>query len=227
MRTCALDVSRVNVEKFITFLHVYRMIYDKYNFSEVRDIEKLMLYADEHLFEPPTVFERLTGADMYDSLDALLALQNTLKNDILLSATHTSLSVRSSSSGISRSVFRPCTARTRSAIRRSRCFSLQPDTRRFFNSLMESSTIFRMNPSYGAIKRLLVLFYKTFEIDGIAKYEFRSIKSLLEAPNLTILQFRDIVTTLFSIHGEISDLFNETYKYVCKIIIDAIGLERI
>lgn len=226
-----LDVSRVNVEKFITFLHVYRMIYDKYNFSEVRDIEKLMLYADEHLFEPPDgFFERLTGADMYDSLDALLALQNTLKNDILLSAnTYEPVDTiefkRHIAFGIP-SMYGSYKERKFDTLKVF--FHCNLIRERFFNSLMESSTIFpHESINYGAIKRLLVLFYKTFEIDGLANYEFRSIISLLEAPNLTILQFRDIVTTLFSIHGEISDLFNETYKYVCKIIIDAIGLERI
>ena len=68
-----LDVSRVNIEKFITFLHVYRMIFDKYNFSEVRDIEKLELYARENLFDPqPGLFEKLKGKDLFPALEAVL-----------------------------------------------------------------------------------------------------------------------------------------------------------
>ncbi len=81
-----LDISRVNIEKFITFLHVYRMIFDKYNFSDVRDIEKLEAYAREGLFAPPDgLFDRLHGNDAYAALGALLDLQYSLKWDILLS----------------------------------------------------------------------------------------------------------------------------------------------
>ncbi len=53
-----MDISKVNIEKFITFLHVYRLLFDKYNFTDVRVIEKLELYAAEGLFEPPHGFLR-------------------------------------------------------------------------------------------------------------------------------------------------------------------------
>lgn len=226
-----LDVSRVNVEKFITFLHVYRMIFDKYNFSDVRDIEKLEAYAAENLFDPPEdFFQKLKGSDLYVALDALLGLQNSLKRDILLSRKeyepidtiefkrHIAFGIPSMYGSYKERKFDTLKVFFHSNLIRER----------LFESLLESSAIFpheRIN--YDELKRITALFHRAFEIDGFANHEMRSMISLLEVPNLAITQFRDIVTSLLTIHGEISDLFNETYKYVCSVIIDNIGVKRI
>ncbi len=226
-----LDVSRVNIEKFITFLHVYRMIFDKYNFSEVRDIEKLERYAEENLFEPaPGFFEKLRGDDIFVSLKALLDLQYSLKWDTLLSGNvyepidtiefkrHIAFGIPSMYGSYKEKKFDTLKVFFHSNLIRER----------LFETLVEVSTIFpgeKLN--YTDIMRLLKLFYRTFEIDGLAHHELQSVMSLLDAPNLTISQFRDIITTLFTIHGEISDRFNETYKYVCRVGIMNMGPERI
>jgi len=226
-----LDVSRVNVEKFITFLHVYRMIFDKYNFSDVRDVEKLESYAAENLFDPPDgFFERLKGDDVYLALEALLGLQHSLKWNILLSGKvyepidtiefkrHIAFGIPSMYGSYKEKKFDTLKVFFHTNLIRAR----------LFEALLESSAIFpheRIN--YDELKRIIGLFHRAFEIDGFANHELRSMVSLLETPNLTITQFRDIITSLLTIHGEISDLFNETYKYVCRVIIDNIGVKRI
>jgi hypothetical protein len=69
-------ISRVNVEKFLHFLHVYRLLYDKYNFSDVRMIDRLEDYAKSGLFNPPGFFfAALRGPDAAAGLEALLAMQ--------------------------------------------------------------------------------------------------------------------------------------------------------
>ncbi len=226
-----LDISRVNIEKFITFLHVYRMIFDKYNFSDVRDIEKLEAYAREGLFAPPDgLFDRLHGDDAYAALGALLDLQYSLKWDILLS----------------REVFEPLDT---IEFKRHIAFGIPSmygsykekkfDTlkvffhcnlirERLFESLVESCSVFSGSGlDFEETRRVMRLFGSTFEIDGLSNHEMRSVLSLMDSPNLRTSQFRDIVTSLFTIHGEVSDHFNEMYKYVCTAIINNIGADRI
>jgi pyruvate,orthophosphate dikinase len=226
-----LDVSRVNIEKFITFLHVYRMIFDKYNFSEVRDVEKLQVYAQENLFDPPgDFFEKLQGSDLFRALEALLDLQYSLKWDVLLSGNvyepvdsiefkrHIAFGIPSMYGSYKEKKFDTLKV----------FFHCNLVRERLFETLVEVSTIFPHETlNYGDVSRLLKIFYRTFEIDGLANHELQSVMSLVDAPNLTISQFLDIITTLLSIHGEIADRFNETYKYVCKMGITNIGIERI
>ncbi len=77
------------------------------------------------------------------------------------------------------------------------------------------------------MKKVLKLFIKTFVIDGLANQEMLNYNNLLETPNLKLSQLRDIVTHTLTIHGEISDRFNETFKYVCREAIRNIGVDRI
>lgn len=226
-----LDVSKINIEKFITFLHVYRMIYDKYNFSEVRDIEKLEGYAKENLFEPTEgFFERIKGNDIFAALKALLDLQSRLKSEVLLSgATYDPVDTiefkRHIAFGIP-SMYGSYKEKKFDTLKVF--FHCNLIRERLFESLVETSKSFPYETvDYEEIKRVLSLFCQTFEIDGLANHELRSIISLLDTPNLRISQIRDIVNALFSAHGEIADRFNETYKYVCKIIINNLGTERI
>ncbi|HDP81171.1 MAG TPA: hypothetical protein ENN21_10065, partial [Spirochaetes bacterium] len=226
-----LDVSRVNVEKFITFLHVYRMIYDKYNFSEVRDIEKLETYARENLFDPPAgLFARLRGLDIFEALDALLETQDRLKWDVLLSGKvyepvdtiefkrHIAFGIPSMYGSYKEKKFDTLKV----------FFHCNLIRERLFESLVETSKSFPYEQvDYDEIKRVLGLFFRTFEVDGLANHELRSVISLLESPNLKTSQLRDVVNTLLSTHGEIADRFNETYKYVCTIIIQNLGADRI
>ncbi|TAL38079.1 MAG: hypothetical protein EPN93_04955 [Spirochaetes bacterium] len=226
-----LDVSKVNIERFILFLHVYRMIYDKYNFSEVRDIEKLDQYARENLFEPPAgFFEKLKGRDTRAALESVLDLQQKLKRDILLSETEyepidTIEFKRHIAFGIP-SMYGSYKERKFDTLKVF--FHCNLVRERLFETIVEGSAIFPHDRiDYDEIRQVLKLFHGTFEIDGLANHELRSVISLLDLPNLLISQLRDIITSLLAIHGEISDRFNETYKYVCRVIIGNIGLERI
>ena len=226
-----LDVSTVNIEKFITFLHVYRMIFDKYNFSDIRAIEKLHKYASENLFNPPDdFFQKLEGNDLFQSLQAILDLQNRLKWDILLS----------------QDVFEPVDT---IEFKRHIAFGIPSmygsykekkfDTLKvffhcnivrvlLFEKIIENISIYpHQKIDYDAIKRVVELFIQSFEIDGLANHEMRSVTSLLDAPNITVTQFRDIVNSLLVIHGEISDRFNDTFKSVSRIAIKNIGMDNI
>lgn len=226
-----MDVSNVNVEKFITFLHVYRMIYDKYNFSDIRAIEKLHQYADENLFSPPdNFFSRLESNDVFDALEAILELQHTLKKDILLSPEvfepvdtiefkrHIAFGIPSMYGSYKEKKFDTLKV----------FFHCNIVRLLLFEKILENITIYHhQKTDYNAIKRVITLFIKSFEIDGLANHEMRAVSSLLDAPNLTLSQFRDIVNSLLVIHGEISDRFNETFKSVSRIAIKNIGIENI
>ncbi len=226
-----LDISRVNIEKFITFLHVYRMIFDKYNFSDVRDIEKLEAYAREGLFAPPGgLFEKLRGDDAFAALGALLDLQYSLKRDILLSGEvfepldtiefkrHIAFGIPSMYGSYKEKKFDTLKV----------FFHCNLIRERFFESLLEASTVFSAGPlDFEETRRVMRLFGRTFEIDGLSNQEMRSVLSLMDSPSLGVSRFRDIVTSLFTIHGEVSDHFNEMYKYVCTAIINNIGADRI
>ncbi|HSV96967.1 MAG TPA: PEP/pyruvate-binding domain-containing protein [Spirochaetota bacterium] len=226
-----LDISRVNIEKFITFLHVYRMIFDKYNFSKVRDVEKLEAYAREGLFAPPEdLFEALRGSDPYAALGALLDLQYSLKWDILLSGKvfepldtiefkrHIAFGIPSMYGSYKEKKFDTLKV----------FFHCNLIRERLFESMVETCSVFSGRAlDFGETRRVMRLFGRTFEIDGLSGQEMRSVLSLMDAPNLRLSQFRDIVTSLFTIHGEVSDHFNEMYKYVCTAIINNIGAGRI
>ncbi len=226
-----MDISRVNIEKFITFLHVYRMIFDKYNFSDVRDIEKLEAYAREGLFAPPEgLFEALRGSDPYAALEALLDLQYSLKWDILLSGEvfepldtiefkrHIAFGIPSMYGSYKEKKFDTLKV----------FFHCNLIRERLFESMVETCSVFSGAPlDFEQTRRVMRLFVRTFEIDGLSNHEMRSVISLLDASNLRVSQFRDVVTGLFTIHGEVSDHFNELYKYVCTAIINNIGTDRI
>ncbi len=226
-----LDVSNVNVEKFITFLHVYRMIFDKYNFSDIRALEKLHQYAKENLFSPPeNFFARLEGNDDFDALEAILELQHTLKRDVLLSPKvfepvdtiefkrHIAFGIPSMYGSYKEKKFDTLKVFFHCNIVRVL----------LFEKILENIGIYpHQKVDYDAIKRVIKLFIKSFEIDGLANHEMRSVASLLDTPNLTLTQFRDVIYSLLVIHGEISDRFNDTFKSVSRIAIKNIGIENI
>jgi phosphohistidine swiveling domain-containing protein len=226
-----LDVSNVNIEKFITFLHVYRMIFDKYNFSDIRAIEKLHQYAQENLFSPPeNFFKRLEGNDNFDALEAILELQHTLKSDILLSPQvfepvdtiefkrHIAFGIPSMYGSYKEKKFDTLKV----------FFHCNIVRLLLFEKILENINIYpHQKVDYDAIKRVIKLFIQSFEIDGLANHEMRAVTSLLDAPNLTLTQFRDVIYSLLVIHGEISDRFNDTFKSVSRIAIKNIGIENI
>lgn len=226
-----MDISRVNIEKFITFLHVYRMIFDKYNFSDVRDIEKLEAYGREGLFDPPQgLFDALRGHDIFAALEALLDLQYSLKRDVLLSGVvfeplDTIEFKRHIAFGIP-SMYGSYKERKFDTLKVF--FHCNLIRERLFESMVEACSAFSGAPlDFEETRRVMRMFVRTFEIDGLSNQEMRSTISLLDAPNLKVSQFRDVVTGLFTIHGEVSDHFNELYKYVCTAIINNIGTDRI
>ncbi len=224
-------ISRVNVEKFLHFLHVYRLLYDKYNFSDVRMIDRLEDCSKSGLFNPPGFFfAALRGNDAAAGLEALLSMQLSLKNDILLSPD----------------VFEPLDT---IEFKRHIAFGIPSmygsykerkfDTLRVFfqMNIIRASFFERMlremeipdgkSLDYPGIKKALRLFLRAFIIDGLANQEMITVISLLEAPNLTLSRVRDMVNHLLVIHGEVSDHFNETFKFVCREAIKSIGVERI
>lgn len=225
------DISKVNIEKFITFLHVYRLLFDKYNFTDIRVIEKLELYAREILFEPPAgFFDAIKGPDTLAALDVLLREQLVLKDEILLSSQvfepldtidlkrHIAFGIPSMYGSYKEKKFDTLKV----------FFHMNLIRVRFFETIIEDMDI----PAGGAIrfgdvKKVLKLFIKTFVIDGLANQEMLNYNNLLETPNLKLSQLRDIVTHTLTIHGEISDRFNETFKYVCREAIRNIGVKRI
>ncbi|MBP7735712.1 MAG: hypothetical protein KA369_07035 [Spirochaetes bacterium] len=225
------DVSKVNIEKFITFLHVYRLLFDKYNFTDIRVIEKLELYAREILFEPPAgFFEAIKGPDTLAALDVLLKEQLFLKDEILLSSQvfepldtidlkrHIAFGIPSMYGSYKEKKFDTLKV----------FFHMNLIRVRFFEKIIEEMDIPSGGElSLGDIKKVLKLFIKTFVIDGLANQEMLNYNNLLETPNLKLSQLRDIVTHTLTIHGEISDRFNETFKYVCREAIRNIGVKRI
>jgi hypothetical protein len=224
------DISLVNLDKFITFLHVYRMLYDKYNFSEVRAIEKLKAYSNENLFTPPDdFFDTLTGDNIYNALETLIKTQNSLKNNILLSKEKfnpldTVEFKRHIAFGIP-SMYGFYKERKFDTLKVF--FQMNLIRVRFFEKILESAEISGRMMDYEKIKMVLFLFYRTLLIDGLANQEMINIFNLLETPNLKLSQFRDIIINLLFIHGEISDRFNATFRYVCKAAIENIGIEKI
>ncbi len=225
------EISRVNIEKFITFLHVYRMLFDKYNFSEVRALDKLAAYAAEDLFVPTGgLFDLLNGADPLEALDALLVLQQALKDDVLLSVkTYEPLDTIEFKRHIAFGIPSMYGSYKEKKFDTLKVFFILNLIRvRLFERLLDRTDFSgREDLDYPKVKRILQLFYRTFVIDGLANHEMTTVIDLLNTPSLTLAQFRDIVTHLLSIHGEISDRFNETFKYVCRESIRNIGLERI
>ncbi len=225
------DISKVNIEKFITFLHVYRLLFDKYNFTDIRVIEKLELYAREILFEPPEgFFDAIKGSDTLAALDVLLKEQLVLKDEILLSSQvfepldtidlkrHIAFGIPSMYGSYKEKKFDTLKV----------FFHMNLIRVRFFEKIIEEMNIPSGGPiSLGDVKKVLKLFIKTFVIDGLANQEMLNYNNLLETPNLKLSQLRDIVTHTLTIHGEISDRFNETFKYVCREAIRNIGVKRI
>jgi hypothetical protein len=224
-------VSAVNIEKFITFLHVYRMLFDKYNFSVIRGIEKLEQYRNENLFEAPDgFFASLRGGDILDALESLLDIQRFLKNNVLLSTKHyepldTIEFKRHIAFGIP-SMYGSYKEKKFDTLKVF--FHMNLIRVRFFERIIESllSSI-KDTIGYNDIKKVLKLFFRTFMIDGLANQEMAMIIDLLETPKMKVSQFRDMVTHLLNIHGEISDQFNETFKHVCREAISNIGIDRI
>ncbi|MBN1497148.1 MAG: hypothetical protein JXA07_10300 [Spirochaetes bacterium] len=225
------DISKINIEKFITFLHVYRMLFDKYNFTDIRVMEKLELYARELLFEPPAgFFEAIKGPDTLAALDALLKAQLVLKDEILLSdrvfdpldtidlKRHIAFGIPSMYGSYKEKKFDTLKV----------FFHMNLIRVRFFEKIIEDMGLAGSAPlSFNDIKRVLKLFIKTFVIDGLANQEMLNYNNLLETPNLMLSQLRDIVANTLAIHGGISDRFNETFKYVCLEAVRNLGVERI
>ncbi|MCU0847266.1 MAG: PEP-utilizing enzyme [Spirochaetes bacterium] len=225
------EFSRVNVEKFITFLHVYRMLFDKYNFSEVRGVEKLESYAAENLFEPGAgFFEALRKGGAFESLDALLSLQDSLKSGVLLGGKtfepldtiefkrHIAFGIPSMYGSYKEKKFDTLKV----------FFHTNLIIVGLFERSYASLGIMKGGPvDYAETAGFIRLFFRKFLIDGLMNQEMVTVISLLETPNLRISQFRDIVNHLLGIHGEISDRFNETFKDVCREAIKNIGIERI
>jgi len=225
------DISRVNIEKFITLLHVYRLLFDKYNFTDVRVIEKLERYAAEGIFEPPAgFFELMRGGDTLAALDFLLKSQLVLKDSILLSEQvfepldtidlkrHIAFGIPSMYGSYKEKKFDTLKV----------FFHMNLIRVRFFRKIIGDMDLSPGSPiSFNDVKRVYKLFIKTFVIDGLANQEMLNYNNLLETPNLKLSQLRDIVTHTLTIHGEISDRFNETFKYVCREAIRNIGVDRI
>ena len=226
-----VDISKVNIEKFITFLHVYRMLFDKYNFSDVRSIEKLETYARENLFSPRDGFFRsLKASDPIDSLSEVLLMQQELKRDVLLSPKvfdpvdtiefkrHIAFGIPSMYGSYKEKKFDTLKV----------FFHLNLIRVRFFEKMIEMHDILPGNSlDYDVIKKIVLLFFRAFLVDGLSNQEMVIMANLLETPNLKISQLKDIITHLLVIHGEISDRFNETFKFVCREAINNIGLDRI
>jgi pyruvate,orthophosphate dikinase len=225
------DISKINIEKFLTFIDLYRMLYDKYNFSEVRAIEKLKYYASQLIFKPPEdFFEKLNSDSLVEALEILLRVQHSLKTDVLLSDSkfepldtiqikrHIAFGIPSMYGSYKEKKFDTLKV----------FFHMNLIKLRLFEKIVENLKIENCEIiDYKNNKMILKLFHITFQISGLANQEMNNLFNLLETPNLRISQFRDIVNQLLIIHGGISDRFNETYRYVCKEAINNLGLERI
>jgi pyruvate,orthophosphate dikinase len=225
------NISEINIDKFLIFIDLYRMLYDKYNFSEVRAIEKLRYYASQLIFKPPDgFFEILTSESNIEALEILLQVQNSLKTDALLTDSkfepidtiefkrHIAFGIPSMYGSYREKKFDTLKV----------FFQMNLIKLRLFEKIVENLQIENLEIiDYEKNKIILKLFYMTFQISGLANQEMNILFNLLETPNLRISQFRDIINQLLIIHGGISDRFNETYRYVCKEAINNIGLERI
>jgi pyruvate,orthophosphate dikinase len=226
-----VGISRVNIEKLLNFLHVYRLLYDKYNFSDVRIIDRLEDYADQGIFAPPAFFfAALRGRDVYAALDALLVMQATLKEEILLSGTafepldtiefkrHIAFGIPSMYGSYKEKKFDTLRVFFHMNLVRSRLFEKAIE-----EIGMEEGRAFDL----ALIKKTLRLFFRAFLVDGLSNQEMITVMGLLDTPNMRKSQFRDIITHLLVIHGEVSDHFNETFKFVCREAIRTIGIDRI
>ncbi|MDY6967102.1 MAG: PEP/pyruvate-binding domain-containing protein [Spirochaetota bacterium] len=225
------DFSRINIEKFIIFLHVYRMLFDKYNFSEVRAIEKLEQYKKENLFQPKDdFFDKLKGDNLFEALEHLLELQYSLKKNILLSKEiyeplDTIVFKRHIAFGIP-SMFGSYKEKKFDTLKVF--FHMNLIRVRLFETIIEKLDIVPNIPiNFKEIKHILKMFFRTFFIDGLSNQDMVYLNNLLDTPNMTVSQFRDIVTHMLTVHGEIADRFNETYKYVCKEAVLNIGTDKI
>ena len=225
------DISEINIEKFLKFINLYQMLYDKYNFSEVRAIEKLKYYASQFIFHPPDdFFDKLSSNSLVDALEVLLQVQHSLKNNVLLSnkkfeALDTIEFKRHIAFGIP-SMYGSYKEKKFDILKVF--FQLNLIKLRLFEKIVENLQI--ENPDiidYEKNKTILKLFHNTFQISGLANQEMNNLFNLLDTPNLRISQFRDIVNQLLIIHGGISDRFNETYRYVCKEAINNLGMDQI
>ncbi len=225
------DISRVNMEKFLLFLRVYRLLYDKYNFSDVRIMDRLEEYASQGLFSPPGFFfPALRGKNVMAALDALLGMQALLKEEILLSGKafepldtiefkrHIAFGIPSMYGSYKEKKFDTLRVVFHMNIVRSR----------LFEKLIEEISLEDAAPiDYIKIKKTLKLFFRAFLVDGLVNQEMITVTSLLDTPNMHRSQFRDVITHLLVIHGEISDRFNETFKFVLREAIRVIGVEKI
>ncbi len=80
---------------------------------------------------------------------------------------------------------------------------------------------------YEQVTLIIKLFTRAFVIDGLVNQEMVTIADLFNTPNMRISQYRDVVNYLLTIHGEISDRFNERFKDVCRVSVKKIGIARI
>jgi len=225
------DVSQVNIEKFVAFINVYRMLFDKYNFSEIRAIEKLRYYSEQNLFNPPRdFFDSLRGDDPFVVLEELLKMQEVLKSEVLLSnETFEPLDTiqfkRHIAFGIP-SMYGEYKERKFDTLKVF--FHINLIILRSYERIIEDmESVSDSSIDYEKIKRVLKLFHRTYAIDGLANQEMINVFNLLETPNLRASQFKDIINQLLIIHGGISDRFNETFRYVCKEAINNIGIDKV
>jgi pyruvate,orthophosphate dikinase len=225
------NISKVNIEKFLTFINLYQMLFDKYNFSEVRAIEKLKYYVSQFIFKPPKdFFDKLSGNSKIEALEILLQVQKSLKDNVLLSKTkfealdtiefkrHIAFGIPSMYGTYKEKKFDTLKV----------FFQMNLIKLRLFEKVVENLQIENRDViDHEKNKTILRLFHKTFLISGLANQEMNNLFNLLDTPNLRISQFRDIINQLLIIHGGISDRFNETYRYVCKEAINNLGMDRI
>lgn len=225
------DVSRVNIEKFINFINVYRMLYDKYTFSEVRATGKLEYYASQNLFNPPPeFFDKLKGDDPQAALDALLEVQSTLKHDILLSPQRfqpldTISFKRHIAFGIP-SMYGEYKERKFDTLRVF--FHMNLIKLRLLERVVEDLNVSGTGDmDFPRIKKAMQSFHATYVISGLANQEMNNVFNLLNTPELTLDQLRDLINQMLIFHGGISDRFNETFRYVYKEAIRLIGMDRL
>ncbi len=224
-------ISKVNLEKFLDFLHVYRLIYDKYNFSEMRVLDRLKDYAAEGIFSPPPFFfTAISDQDETVALEALLLVQEELKEEVLLSSRifepldtiefkrHIAFGIPSMYGSYKEKKFDTLRAFFHMNIIRTRLFE------KLIEKLKMGTTA---DLNFQQIKKAVKLFFKAFIVDGLVNQEMIMVMDLLETPNLTRSQFRDIVHHLLVIHGEISDRFNETFMFVIREAVKSIGVDNI
>jgi len=225
------NISKVNIEKFITFLHVYRMLVDKYNFSDIRGIDKLMKYASEGLFDPPRgFFDILRGENTIEAQDELLKVQHELKESVLLSSRrfealdtiefkrHIAFGIPSMYGSYKEKKFDTLKV----------FFQMNLVRFSFFEKIVEDFFSDALAvPDYTRMKTVMQLFIRAFLVDGLVNQEMITVANLLETPNMKTSQFRDVVNYLITIHGEISDRFNETFKDVCRAAVHTIGVDNI